>query len=68
MAQLVFLIQWNPVNTVTNGKNLAVLTGDRFNQGFVTRKCMAVLPRSQKKWPYYRGGRKAGVPLYLSAG
>ena len=60
MAQLVFLIQWNPVNTVTNGKNLAVLTGDRFNQGFVTRKCMAVLPRGQKKLPYYRGDRKGG--------
>ena len=55
-----------PRNTVTNGKNLAVLTGDRFNQGFVTRKCMAVLPRGEKKWPYYRSDRKAGVPLYLS--
>ena len=57
-----------PRNTVTNGKYLAVLTGDRVNEGFVTSNCMAVLPRDQKKWPYYRGDRKAGVPLYLSAG
>ena len=65
MAQLVFLIQWNPVNTVTNGKNFAVLTGDRFNQGFVTRKCMAVLPRGEMKWPYYRGDRKGGGATVL---
>ena len=57
-----------PRNTVTKGKNLAVLTDNRVNEGFVTIKCMAVLPRGQKKWPYYRGDRKAGVPLYLSAG
>ena len=53
---------------MTNGKYLAVLTGDRINEGFVAIKCMAVLPRGQMKWPYYRGDRKAGVPLYLSAG
>ena len=29
-------------------KKLAVLTGDRINKGFFTRKCMAVLPGSQK--------------------
>jgi len=32
-------------------ENLAVLTGDRINEGFYTRKCMAVLPGGQKKWP-----------------
>ena len=36
-----------PVNTVTN---LAVLTGDRINEGFFfKRKCTAILPGSQKK-------------------
>ena len=45
-----------PRKTVTNGKN----TGDRVNEGFVTRNCMAVLPRGQKKWPYYQGSHKAG--------
>ena len=42
-------IQWNPVNTVTDGpKKLAVLTDDRINEVFFfTRKCMAVLPGGQ---------------------
>ena len=51
----------------TGQKNLALLTGDRINEGFIfTRKCMAVLLCGQKKvdvitrWPYYRGLRKAG--------
>ena len=36
-----------PVITVTN---LAVLMGDRINEGFFfTRKCMAILPGSQKE-------------------
>ena len=40
------------------GQNkLAKLMDDRINEGFFTRKCMAVLPGSQKrgqimKWPY----------------
>ena len=48
-------------------KNWAVLT-----RVFFTRKCMAVLPGGPQKlavitmWPYHRGGRKAGVPLYVS--
>ena len=42
-------IQWNPVNTVTDGpKKLTVLTDDRINEVFFfTRKCMAVLPGGQ---------------------
>ena len=32
-------------------ENFAVLTGDHINDGFYTRKCMAVLPGGQKKWP-----------------
>ena len=40
-------VQWNPVNTVTNGpKKLAVL-----KRVFFTRKCMAVFARRLKKWP-----------------
>ena len=31
-------------------KNLALLTGDRIKEGFLTRKCTAVLPDGQKKW------------------
>ena len=47
-----FKLRWNPVNTVTNGpKELAVLTSDRINDGFFTRKCMDVLPGDQKQWP-----------------
>ena len=47
-------------------KNLAVLMGDRINEGFFTIKCMVGLPGGQKKvpliarCPYHRGGRKAG--------
>ena len=51
--------------------NLAVLTGDRINEGFFTRKFMATFPGSQKsgrnnevsllpRWPY------GGVSLYVS--
>ena len=32
-------------------KKLAVLTGNRINEGSFTRKCMAVLPDGQKKRP-----------------
>ena len=52
------------------GQNkLAKLMDDRINEGFFTRKCMAVLPGSQKRGQnnnevtillYYRGGHKAG--------
>ena len=60
-------IQWNPVNTVTDGpKKLAVLTDDRINEGFFYKKMYGRFAR----WPnkrgrnnevtYYRGGRKAG--------
>ena len=41
----LFLIQWNPVNTVTNGTKKI----GRTNEGFLTRQCIAVLPGSQKK-------------------
>ena len=51
-----FSLQWNPFNRVTNGpKNLAVLKGDRINEGFLQenvwqfcgapQKNMAVLTR-----------------------
>ena len=44
-------------------KNLAVLTGDRINEGFFfTRKCMAVLPGGQKK-----SGRNNQVTCYQVA-
>ena len=57
-------IQWNPVNTVTNGpkkfgriNGVAVLT-----RGFFIRKCMAVFARRPKN-----SGRKAGFhcTMYL---
>ena len=38
---------WNPVNTVTNGPKKF----GRINEGFFTRKCMAVFARRPKKWP-----------------
>ena len=38
-TQVLFHIQWNPINTVANGpKKLAVLTGDRINEGFFYKK------------------------------
>ena len=40
-----FLLQWNPVNKVTNGPKKF----GRINEGFFfIRKCMAVLPGGQK--------------------
>ena len=53
-------------------KSLALLTSDGINEGFFTRKCVVVLPGGQKKvavitrWPYYRGGRKAGFHCIVS--
>ena len=33
------VLQWNPINTVTNGpKKLAVLTGERINEDFFYKK------------------------------
>ena len=40
------IVQWNPVNTVTNGPQKI----GRINKGSFTRKCMAVLLDGQKKW------------------
>ena len=41
------IIQWNSVNTVTNGPKKF----GRINEGFFfTRKYMAVFARRQKKW------------------
>ena len=58
-----FQIQWNPVNTVTNGpKKLAVLTGDR-NKVFFTRKCKAVLPGGQKPMAALRSNRISEVAV-----
>ena len=47
---------WSPMGP----KNLAVLTGDHINEGFFTRKCMAILPCSLKKIGDLIGGRKVG--------
>ena len=50
---------------------LAVLTGDRINEGFFfIRNCMAVLPGQKKvavktRCPYYRGGRNVPVKSKL---
>ena len=44
---LIVLLQWNPVNTVTN----VTKKNGRINKVFFTRKFMAVLPCGQKKWP-----------------
>ena len=47
-------------------KNLAILTVWLYQGGFFSKKCTAVFARWPKKvvvitrWPYYRGGRKAG--------
>ena len=53
------IIQWNPVNTVTNGpkKNWQYWQGGHIYDDFFffTRKCMAVIMR----WLYYWGCRKA---------
>ena len=61
-------LQWSPVNTVTNGpKKLAVLMGDRNNEGFfLYKKIYGRFSRRPKKvavitkWSYYRGDCKAG--------
>ena len=38
---IAFSLQWNPVDTVTNGpKKLAVLTGDHINEGFFYQENM----------------------------
>ena len=45
---LIFLLQWNPVNTVTN----------------VTKKKMAVLTRfllQESLWPFCRAAKKSGL-------
>ena len=45
-------VQWKPVYTVTIGpKKMAVLTGDRMNEGLFTRKCVPFFPGGQKNWP-----------------
>ena len=55
-------IQWNPVNSVTNGPKKF----GHINEGFFIRKCLAVFARRPKevavimRWPYYRGGRNVG--------
>ena len=43
----VILLQWNPVNTVTNGPKKI----GRINEGCFKRKCMVVFARRPKKWP-----------------
>ena len=43
----VILLQWNPVNTVTNGPKIF----GRINECCFTRKCMVVFARRPKKWP-----------------
>ena len=51
--KLTMGVQWNPVNTVTNGpkKKLSVLTRFFFFF-FFTRKCTGRLPgRPEKRWP-----------------
>ena len=63
----LLLVQWNPVNTVTNeSKKLVVLTGDRI-KGFFFKEnvwlfCRAWLKKLAviTRGPYYRGDRKAG--------
>ena len=42
---LLLLLQWNAVNTVTNGPNKI----GRINEGFFTRICMAVFARRPNK-------------------
>ena len=68
-------LQWSPVNTVTNGpKKLAVLMGDRNNEGvFLYKKIYGRFSRRPKKvavitkWSYYRGDCKAGFPCICFA-
>ena len=44
-ANSFLILQWNPVNTVTNGTKKF----GHINEGFFTRKCMAVFARWPKK-------------------
>ena len=45
-------LQWSPVNTVTNGpKKLAVLMGDRNNEGLFLQENL---------WPFFRAAKKSG--------
>ena len=53
-------VQWNPVNTVTNGPK----TIGCINEVFFYKKMYGGFCQAGKKvmtrWPYYRAGRKAG--------
>ena len=46
-------VQWNPVNTVTNGpkKNLAIFTSDRINEGFL----------QENVWLFCRAAKKVAA-------
>ena len=45
-----FRVQWNPVDTVTNGpRKIGRINGVAIGGSFVTRKCMAVFVRRPKK-------------------
>ena len=44
-------IQWNPVNTVTNGPKKIGRINEVVVVFFFTRKQMVVLSGGQKKWP-----------------
>ena len=46
-----FSLQWNPFNRVTNGpKNLAVLTGDCINEGFLQENVWQFCGVPKKKY------------------
>jgi len=47
-------IQWKAVKFIRSPmgqKNLAILMGDRINEGFLTRKCIAFCQVAKIEWP-----------------
>ena len=55
-----FKLQWNPVNTFTNGpKKLAVLTSARINEGFFLQ---------ENVWPFCLAAQKSGRNNEIAGG
>ena len=61
MIIIIIIIQWTPVNRVTNGpKNSAVLTGDCIIEGFLQENVLYGRFAKITRLPYYQGSCKEG--------
>ena len=48
------------IRSLIGQKKLALLTGARIKEGFLQENVRPFCQAANKKWPYYRGGGKAG--------